>query len=489
MPRQTRSHYTLSELERSTALDRYRIILPFLEGLVPLSVIAREKRIPLRTAQHWIERYRKAGISGLERKSRSDKEQPKIPASLREVIEGLALQRPRRSIRTIHRTIIKFAQQAGQRPPSYSYVYKVIRDMQPGLLTLAHDGPKAYENRFDLIHRTEAKEPNAIWQADHAELDFRVKDADGTSHRPWLTIILDDYSRAVAGYMLFLSDPSALQTALALRQAIWRKSQSGWHICGIPQVLYTDHGSDFTSHHIEEVALDLKIQLIFSTVARPRGRGKIERFFRTLTQILLSRLPGYAPQGTSPAGILTLTELANEIEQFIVKEYLVTPHSETGVPPQERWEAGGFLPNMAESLEQLDLLLLTVPKVRRIHPDGIRFMGMRYIDPALAAYVGEDVLLRYDPRDMALIRIFHQNRFICRAICQELAGETIALRDIIRARRNRHRELRATIKDRIQTVESLLESRRWTSNTEEPPHHQAPQPKPGGTKLKRYLND
>jgi transposase InsO family protein len=31
-------------------------------------------------------------------------------------------------------------------------------------------------------------------------------------------------------------------------------------VCGIPQVLYTDHGSDFTSRHIEQVCVDLKIQ-------------------------------------------------------------------------------------------------------------------------------------------------------------------------------------------------------------------------------------
>jgi putative transposase len=40
-----------------------------------------------------------------------------------------------------------------------------------------------------------------------------------------------------------------------------------------------------------------------------------------------------------------------------------------------------------------------------VRPDGIHFMGMRYIDPTLAAYVGEEVLLRYDPRDVAEVRV------------------------------------------------------------------------------------
>jgi hypothetical protein len=55
---------------------------------------------------------------------------------------------------------------------------------------------------------------------------------------------------------------------------------------------------------------------------------------------------------------------------------------------------------MPESLEQLDLLLLTVAKGRRMQQDGIHFQGRHYLDTMLAAYVGEDVTIRYDPRDM-----------------------------------------------------------------------------------------
>ena len=95
-----------------------------------------------------------------------------------------------------------------------------------------------------------------------------------------------------------------------------------------------------------------------------------------------------------------------------------------------------------------------------MHPDGIRFSGLRYIDPTLAAYVGEEVLLRYDPRDVAEVRVFHEGRFVCRAVCQELAGETVPLREVVRARDRRRRELRRTIQERRQAVESLLEARR-----------------------------
>ena len=67
---------------------------------------------------------------------------------------------------------------------------------------------------------------------------------DGQFAKPWLTVVID-YSRAVAGYFLSFEDPSALQTSLALRQAIWRKEEARWIVCGIPDVLYTDNGKRF----------------------------------------------------------------------------------------------------------------------------------------------------------------------------------------------------------------------------------------------------
>jgi putative transposase len=351
---------------------------------------------------------------------------------------------------------------------------------------MAHQGMKAYSESFDLVHRVESEAPNAIWQADHTELDILVRDERGNIRRPWLTIILDDYSRAVAGYMLSFDPPSAIQTALALRQAIWRKPQPGWHVCGIPRVLYTDHGSDFRSQHIEQVAADLKIRLIFSTVGKPRGRGKIERFFASLSQVFLSRLQGSARSAKEKSGTLSLSDLSRELENYLVNQYLVSPHSTTGKAPQTRWEAGGLLPHMPESLEKLDLLLLTVPKARRVRPDGIHFLGMRYIDPTLAAYVGEEVLVRYDPRDMAELRIFHKDLFLCRAICQELAGETVPLRDIVRARDRQRRELRQTLEERRRKVESLLDARRFCSLEKPEKPESVTEPE---IRLKRYRHE
>jgi putative transposase len=169
---------------------------------------------------------------------------------------------------------------------------------------------------------------------------------------------------------------------------------------------------------------------------------QVERIFGTFNQMCLPHLPGYAPRGTKDrAGQarLSLAELDQAIGVFIRETYNATAHGETGVPPQQRWEAGAFIPRVPDSLEQLDLLLLTVTSPRKVHPDGIHFQSLRYLDPVLAAYVGESVVIRYDPRDMAEIRIFYQDHFLCRAICPDLAGRAVSLKEITAARTARRR--------------------------------------------------
>lgn len=470
------------------ALARFKVIASFLEEDVPLPQIAQAHNIPIRTLRRWVEQYRSGGMAALSRRPRNQSETSK--QWWQPLAEALALERPKRSVAGIHRIITQQAPQQGHPAPAYSTVHQWLTKLAPALLTLAHEGQKAYENKYDLIYRRQSKAPNALWQADHTLLDIWVLAENGQPARPWLSIILDDFSRAVAGYYLSFQAPSALQTALALRQAIWRKADPVWSICGIPAVLYTDHGSDFTSRHIEQVCAELKIQLIFSLPGKPRGRGRIERFFSTINQEFLSQLPGYAPAGDvkrPPA--LSLPELDCQLHQFIVHHYHQRPHSSSGLLPQSAWNHDGFLPQMPESLEVLDSLLLTVIKPRKVRPDGLRFEGMRYIDPILAAYIGETVSIRYDPRDMAEIRVFYDNRFLCRAVCQELAGETVTLKDIVQARNQRRRKLQQQINQRRSLLDELLAPPKAVSTIPKEEKVSSTAVQVTATRLKCYEND
>jgi putative transposase len=183
--------------------------------------------------------------------------------------------------------------------------------------------------------------------------------------------------------------------------------------------------------------------LIFSEKGVPRGHGKIERFFRSVNELFLQDLPGYCPKGHQAEAKLSLSVFEEKFRTWLLSDYQHRVHSETKCSPAERWEAGGYLPRLPDSVERLDLLLLTVAKTRKVHQDGIRFQGYRYMDMLLASYVKEEVLIRFDPADLAVIKVFYQDRFLCRAICAELSGVTVSLKEIEKARNKRRAEVRA----------------------------------------------
>jgi putative transposase len=209
--------------------------------------------------ERWLRQYRRLGLGGLVRQPYANRGRRRLPIDLQHVIEGLALRRPALSKAAVHREATAIARTQGWPEPSYATVHQIVRGLPAALVTLAHEGPKVYADRFDLLYRREASRPNEMWQADHTPLDLWVLDERDRPARPWLTVIVDDYSRAVAGYAFSLHDPSSIQTALALRQAIWRKGDPHWSVCGIPETFYTDHGSDFTSQHLEQVAAVLRL--------------------------------------------------------------------------------------------------------------------------------------------------------------------------------------------------------------------------------------
>lgn len=365
------------------ALTKYRALLPYLQGQATLASIAQANDVDVRTIRRWVRSLQSSGFRGLMRTIRADCGIRKVPLELQHLIQGLFLQRPPMPISTIHRRIASVCKQHDWDLPCYGTVYAIVQALPAALITLAQEGAKAYKNKFDLILTREAERANEIWQADHKELDIVVQ-ADGKPIKPWLTAIIDDYSRAVSGYFIGADAPSVLRTALALRQGIWLKSDPTWAIAGTPDYFYVDHGSDFTSRHLEQVAADLRVTLIFSDIGEPRGRGKIERFFRSVNQLFCAGLPGFIDSGVvTPGKLLTLEEFEESFHKWLISDYMQRDHSEIGMSPFAKWTEAEVVPRLPSSLELLDLLLLTVKKDRSIRSDGIHFNRLRYTNVAV----------------------------------------------------------------------------------------------------------
>ncbi|KQS66657.1 Mu transposase C-terminal domain-containing protein [Modestobacter sp. Leaf380] len=458
--------------------QRWQVLRLHVEDRIPLTTLSRDCGIGERTLQRWHARYRAGGYAALGDRHRADRGRRRTDPELVQLVERVALTRPRPTAATIHRAVLEHCAATGTPAPSYSTVRSVIAGLDPGMVTLALEGPASYRNRHELALRRRADRPNALWQADHTMLDIHVRDQRGDPVRPWLTIVLDDHSRAVCGYLLATGAPSAANTALALRQAIWPKTEPDWPQCGVPNALYTDHGSDFTSHRIGDTLAALHVRVIHSAVGRPQGRGKIERFFGTVNTELLARLPGHIAPRRPPAPTLTLTELDAALTTWL-RTYNARPHRELRQPPNTAWAADGWLPSLPDTLEELDGLLMTVPTSRVVQRDGIHFQGLRYTATTLAPYVGAAVTIRYDPRDITEVRVFHQDAFLCTAIDVEHSRQTISLRDIQAARTAHRRRLREQIRERV-TVAPLGADR---SPGGEEPAASRPGPRP---KLRTY---
>src|SRR6476661_4592081 len=215
----------------------------------------------------------------------------------------------------------------------------------------------------------------------------------------------------------------------------------------------------------------------------------------TITTELLPTLPGHIPPGNHgkpvTAPVLTLSQLDAAVGRYIVDTYHQRVHPETGQTPAARWVAGDWLPRMPDSLEALDLLLLTMATPRKVQRDGIHCHGMRYFSITLAPYVGEPVTIRYDPRDLAEIRVYHHDEFLCRVVCPEIATVTVSMQDLQAARNQRRRELRQQLIARRSLVELLTQPHPLSATADAGVGKKSATAQPGrpGTRLKLYRED
>jgi hypothetical protein len=133
--------------------------------------------------------------------------------------------------------------------------------------------------------------------------------------KTYLLAIIDDASRFVV-YARFFWSEGTESLLDGLSMAVRR--------FGIPQKFYTDNGSAFRSDHLKLVAARLGMHLPHTPAYRPQGRGKIERFFRTVRDQWL------------PTGEVGSIESLNKALGDFLEEYHNRIHGSIGVSPIKR---------------------------------------------------------------------------------------------------------------------------------------------------------
>lgn len=175
----------LSEEARTLALDRFRLLRPYLEEGSPLGLIAAAAGVSLQTAQRWVRQYRRSGLAALARKRRADSTvRRSVPNRLKRAIEGLALQKPPLPIAALSRQVLQLARQHGEDSSSDWEVYRTLRERSTDPVMVAHQGAEACGDAFGWVHRCEADNSNSTWQANPTPLDIQLVRPDaGTTAR------------------------------------------------------------------------------------------------------------------------------------------------------------------------------------------------------------------------------------------------------------------------------------------------------------------
>lgn len=264
--------------------------------------------IAISTVKEWIARYKESGnkLESLYPQDRSDR------GSLRSVDEETAA-----GIITLRKelpevTLPVLLREARERKivlpgvtVSSSTLYRFLK--ANGLMESALAAPRD-RRRF------EAEQPNDLWQSDVMHGPYVI--VDGKQRKTYLTAFIDDHSRLIPHAEFFLSERLD-NFLIALRKALRMR--------GLPKKLYVDNGPAFRSGHLEHICASLGIALRHAKPYQPEGKGKIERWFRTVRDGFLSTLKA-----------TTLSSL-NEALVIWVKSYHETPHGTTGEAPIKRF--------------------------------------------------------------------------------------------------------------------------------------------------------
>ena len=418
---------------------------------------AQKLEISVRSLQRLFKSYQGKGLLALITTERADRGQYRISEFWQNFIVNTYQTGNKSSRRMSPKQVaIHVQSKAGEindsQPPSYRTVLRVIRPIQDRAERVKSIRSPGWQGST-LVHKTrdgKSLEPdcsNRVWQSDHTRLDVLLVDRHGiVIGRPWLTTVIDSYSRILMGINLGFDAPSSHVVGLALRHAILPKVYGAefglhteWITYGKPEYLFTDGGKDFRSNHLAEIGSQLGF--VHKLRDRPSEGGIVERFFKTLNESILRELPGYTgsnvqqrPKDAEKDAQLTLREVEKIIVAFIVDRHNQSLDARMGDQTRnQRWESG--LVGDPHLISERDLDICLLKTIRRTVQRGgyIQFENVMYKGENLAGYAGETVSIRYDPRDITTIWIYRQEQnkemFLTRAHAQDLETEQLSFDD------------------------------------------------------------
>lgn len=266
-------------------------------------------RIAVGTMQDWIDRYTSAGgkLEALYPRQRADSGRSRsIDDETAANLVQLRQQMPRATVASVIEIMKKRQLVTGDTRLAPTNVWRFFTNhgLMPSVAAPAVDRRKF-----------EAEQPNDIWQSD--VMHGPKVTVDGRQRKSYLIAFIDDHSRLIPFAHFYLSENLDCFLS-ALEQALLKR--------GLPRKLYVDNGPAYRSRQLEHICASLAIALIHAKAYQPQGKGKIERWFRSIRTQLLSTV--------EPAA--SLEQLNTALSRYL-SEYHQRRHSATGKSPFSRF--------------------------------------------------------------------------------------------------------------------------------------------------------
>jgi putative transposase len=312
------------------------------------------------TLKGWLNDYRANGFEGLLPKPRSDFGQHRvITPPITEAIKQVLTEHPLMSATGVRERLIDDGLITSV-SPSESVIRRFIRD----------EGLRVVTSPPDERHAFSKTDPNELWIFDY----MHGPCVKGTRTAARLLGILDDASRYVV-HGSFLESEAYAELAPCLVDSFVQH--------GLPLGVYCDNGAAFSSRDLALACARLDVALIHSRPYIPQGRGKIERFFRTVRTSFLAAL--------DPAALESF-ETLNAAFAAWLDRYHHRVHSSLNATPIARF-LDSKRPKRWVSRQEIDLHFYCTLR-RKVRSDcTVSVNAVRYEVPA--EWIGHTVELRH----------------------------------------------------------------------------------------------
>lgn len=365
---------------------------------------SRRSRVASETIRDWLKAYRRGGFTALRPQVRSDIGSTRaIPQEIADLLCQIKEEGTTLSIGAV----IEKAKSTGSLGDDIHLAPATVHRLlsRHGLMDRKTGEPTNKDRR-----RFAFEKAGEMWMSDVMHGPSVI--VEGLKRKTYLVAFLDDATRVVPHAAFALSENTAAFLAV-MQQAVLRR--------GIPKRLYVDNGAAYRSHHLSLVCAKLGITLIHARPHQPQGKGKQERWFRTVRLQLLPALV--------EADLKSLDALNRKLWAWVEGEYHQSPHKGLdGVTPMDRWMMASSDVRLVGQDCDLDDLFLFEEK-RKVQKDRtVSLHGVVY--EVCATLVDETVLLRFDPsRPGRPVDVYFKGRKIEQAKRVDLYANCFVKRD------------------------------------------------------------